>query len=108
MDEEHPSVSVQLRFHTQFSLNQNFVQVDGYNLNRRFTSKHTHPVDVWVKQGCTCCNAQMGDLNQNNNKNYTLAKDSKDSTIKQSLIQQNTSCGLKAVKGVEVLPLVTQ
>ena len=36
--------------------------------NRHFTSKHTHPVDVWVKQGCTCCNAQMGDVNQNNNR----------------------------------------
>ena len=23
--------------------------------NRSFTSKHAHPVDVWVKQGCTCC-----------------------------------------------------
>ena len=36
--------------------------------NRSFTSKHTHPVDVWVKQDCPCCNAQMVDLNQNNNK----------------------------------------
>ena len=38
---------------------------------------------------------------------YTLSKDSKDSTIKQGLIEQNTRCGLKAVKAVEVLPLVT-
>ena len=59
------------------------------------------------EQGCTCCNAQMGDLNQNKQQKYTLAKDSKDSTIKQSLIQQNTSCVLKAVKAVEVLPLWT-
>ena len=45
--------------------------------NISFTSKHTHPVDVEVKQGCTCCNAQMGDHNQNNNKNILWSKDSK-------------------------------
>ena len=27
-----------------------------------------------MKQGCTCCNAQMGDLNQNNNKNILWQK----------------------------------
>ena len=45
--------------------------------NRSFTSKHTHPKDAWVKQGCTCCNAQMGDLNQNNNKNILWQKTQK-------------------------------
>ena len=73
--------------------------------NSSFTSKHTHPVDVWVKQGCTPCYAQLGDLNQNNNKISFWSKDSKDSTIKQSWIQQNTSCILIAVKAVEALPL---
>ena len=38
---------------------------------------------------------------------YTLSKDPKDSTIKQCLIEQNTRCEVKAVKAVEVLPLVT-
>ena len=28
-----------------------------------------HPVDVLVEQGCTCCNAQMDDLNLNINNN---------------------------------------
>ena len=32
---------------------------------------------------------------------------SKDLTIKQGLIEQNTGCGLKAAKAVEVPPLVT-
>ena len=36
-----------------------------------------------------------------------LSKDSKDSTIKQGLIEQNTRCGLKAVKAMEVLALLT-
>ena len=35
---------------------------------------------------------------------YTL---SKDSTIEQGLTEQNTRCEHKAVKAVEVLPLVT-
>ena len=38
--------------------------------NRRFTSKLTQPMEVWVKQGYTPhCDAQMDDLNQNNNRN---------------------------------------
>ena len=49
--------------------------------------------------------AQLVDLNQNNNRNNPWSKDSKDSTIKQGLIEQYTRCGLKAVKAVEVLPL---
>ena len=38
---------------------------------------------------------------------YTLSKDSKDSTIKQSLTEQNTRCELKAVKAVEALHFMT-
>ena len=38
---------------------------------------------------------------------YTLSKDSKESTIKQGVTEQNTRCGHIAVKAVEVLPLVT-
>ena len=57
-----------------------------------------------MKQGYTPSYAQLGGFNQDNNKNILWSKDSKDSTIKQSLTQQNTSCGLKAVKTVEVLP----
>ena len=51
--------------------------------------------------------AQLDDLNQNNNKTILWSKDSKDSTIKQSLIQYNTSCNLFGTKIVEVLPLWT-
>ena len=58
-------------------MNVNMNDVMPMWFNRSFTSKHTHPVDVWVKQGCTCCNAQMGDLNQNNNKNILWQKTQK-------------------------------
>ena len=39
--------------------------------------QNTHPVDVGVKQGCTCCIAEMSDLNQNNNKNLLWQKTQK-------------------------------
>ena len=55
----------------------------------------------------THCDAQMDDLNQNNNKNILWQKTQKTQQSKQGLIEQNTSCELKAVKAVEVLPLMT-
>ena len=54
-----------IRFRTDqpdysFLPDQNFdwtycVYSDVHEINRSFTIKHTHPVDVWVKQGYTPC-----------------------------------------------------
>ena len=80
---EHGSVVITMKNRNLIhsGIHQSTSMKDGRNMknhhNRSFTSKHTHPVDVWVKQGCTCCNAQMGDLNQNNNKNILWQKTQK-------------------------------
>ena len=53
---------------------------------------------------CHSLQTQLVDHKQFNNKDNLNQKDSKDSTIKQSLIEYNKRSNLKTVKAVEVLP----
>ena len=57
------------------------LKVDQKNLRlvnlREVSLQSTHPVEVWVKQDYTPSYAQLGDLNQNNNKNILGQKTQK-------------------------------
>ena len=70
---------------------------------RGLAPKHTNLVGLRVETSLSLLWCSAGRSQSNNNKIYS-SKDSKDSTIKQSFMEQNTSCGLTAEKVVEVLP----